>query len=72
MALIYTMCFVYYVYRVINQKLKEQGHAEKTFKNVDEAMQAYYIHVLTGEQLNSMPPEPLSSTTSSDDISAKY
>ncbi|GAG97003.1 unnamed protein product, partial [marine sediment metagenome] len=26
----------------INQKLKEQGHAEKTFKSVDEAMQAYY------------------------------
>ncbi len=40
----------------INQKLKEQGHAERTFKDVDEAMQAYYI--LTGEQLNSMPPEP--------------
>ena len=39
----------------INEKLKAQGHAEKTFKNVDEAMQAYYV--LTGEQLY-MPPEP--------------
>ena len=39
----------------INQKLKEQGHAERTFKNVDEAMQAYYV--LTGEQLQ-MSPEP--------------
>ena len=26
----------------VNQKLKEQGHAEKTFKNVDEAMQEYF------------------------------
>ena len=37
----------------INQKLKQQGHAEKTFKNVDEAMQEYYL--LTGEDI---PPEP--------------
>ena len=37
----------------INQKLKKEGHAEKTFKSVDEAMQAYYA--LTGEY---MPPEP--------------
>ena len=40
----------------VNQKLKEQGHAQKTFKDVDEAMQAYYI--LTGERLGDMPPEP--------------
>lgn len=39
----------------INQKLKKEGHAEKTFKSVDEAMQAYYA--LTGEQLY-MSPEP--------------
>ena len=40
----------------INKKLKEQGHAEKTFRNVDEAMQSYYY--LTGEQLEALPPEP--------------
>ena len=40
----------------INKKLKEQGHAAKTFKNVDEAMQSYYY--LTGEQLEALPPEP--------------
>lgn len=39
----------------INKKLKQQGHAEKTFRDVNEAMQAYYV--LTGEQLE-MPPEP--------------
>jgi hypothetical protein len=41
----------------INQKLKEQGHAEKTFKNVNEAMQEYYL--LTGEQMSlALAPEP--------------
>ena len=42
----------------INKKLKEQGHAEKTFRNVDEAMQSYYY--LTGQQLDvdDLPPEP--------------
>jgi hypothetical protein len=42
----------------VNQKLKEQGHAERTFKNVDEAMQQYYL--LTGEplQMQQMRPEP--------------
>jgi hypothetical protein len=42
----------------VNQKLKEQGHAERTFKNVDEAMQQYYL--LTGEslQMQQMQPEP--------------
>lgn len=37
----------------INERLKKQGHAEKTFKSVDEAMREYYL--LTGEEL---PPEP--------------
>jgi len=49
----------------INQKLKEQGHAEKTFKNVNEAMQAYYL--LTGEQ---MPSEPQLSDFLDDDDNA--
>lgn len=40
----------------INRKLKKQGHAEKTFTDVNEAMQQYYL--LTGEQLSSIPPEP--------------
>ena len=40
----------------VNQKLKEQGHAERTFRDVDEAMQEYYL--LTGEELSEMPPEP--------------
>ena len=40
----------------INQKLKNQGHAENTFKDVNEAMQQYYL--LTGEHLSGMPPEP--------------
>jgi len=42
----------------VNQKLKEQGHAERTFKNVDEAMQQYYL--LTDEPLlmQQMGPEP--------------
>jgi hypothetical protein len=39
----------------INQKLQEQGHAQRTFKNVDQAMQEYYA--LTGEDLY-LPPEP--------------
>ena len=40
----------------INQKLKEQGHAERTFQNVDQAMQQYYF--LTGETLPELGPEP--------------
>ena len=42
----------------INQKLKEQGHAEKTFRNVNEAMQDYYL--LTGDQIQlaAFAPEP--------------
>lgn len=40
----------------INQKLKEQGHAEKTFQDVNEAMYQYYL--LTGEALDPIDPEP--------------
>ena len=40
----------------INQKLKDQGHAEQTFKNADEAMRQLYL--LTGERLDDLPPEP--------------
>jgi hypothetical protein len=42
----------------VNQKLKEQGHAERTFKNVNEAMQQYYL--LTDEPIlmEQMGPEP--------------
>ena len=40
----------------INQRLKEEGHAEKTFRSVDEAMQNYYY--LTGDNLEAFPPEP--------------
>ena len=40
----------------INEKLKEQGHAERTFRNVDDAMRAY--HDLTGGRLEEFPPEP--------------
>ena len=40
----------------INDKLKEQGHAERTFQDVNEAMQAYYD--LTGTLLDPLSPEP--------------
>ena len=50
----------------INQKLKEQGHAERTFQNVDQAMQEYYY--LTGLR---MKPEPkLSDYLDEDQMSA--
>jgi hypothetical protein len=49
----------------INQKLKKEGHAEKTFKSVDEAMQAYYA--LTGEQLYMSPEPQLSDFLDEDD-----
>ena len=39
----------------INQKLKEQGHAERTFRDVDEAMREY--NLLTGDFME-MSPEP--------------
>ena len=42
----------------INKKMAEQGHAQRTFQSVNQAMQEYYL--LTGEnlQLGEMPPEP--------------
>jgi hypothetical protein len=40
----------------INKKLKEQGHSERTFQDVDNAMRVY--HELIGDQLEDFPPEP--------------
>ena len=40
----------------INEQLKKQDHAEKTFQNVDDAMHQYYN--LTGVILDPLPPEP--------------
>ena len=40
----------------INNKLKEQGHAEKTFQNVEEAMQEYSL--LTGDVLPPLSAQP--------------
>ena len=42
----------------INEKFKEQGHAERTCQDVDEAMREYSL--LTGNSLNymTMSPEP--------------
>jgi hypothetical protein len=40
----------------INEKMVEQGHAQRTFQNVDQAMQEYYL--LTGEKMEEMPREP--------------
>ena len=40
----------------INQQLKLQGHAEKTFRDVEDAMHQYYN--LTGTLLDPLPPEP--------------
>ena len=40
----------------INDKLKEQGRTEKTFQDVNLAMQAYYN--LTRTLLDPLPPEP--------------
>ena len=40
----------------INKKLKEQGHAAKTFQNVEEAMQEYYL--LTGDVLPPLSAQP--------------
>ena len=52
----------------INQKLKEQGHAEKTFQSVDQAMQEYYY--LTGTQLEMRPEPQLSDYLDEDQKSA--
>jgi hypothetical protein len=40
----------------INEKLKEQGHATRTFQDVNDAMRAY--HELIGDQLEDFPPQP--------------
>ena len=40
----------------INDQLKKQGHAERTFANVDDAMKKYYD--LTGVLMAPLPPEP--------------
>ena len=40
----------------INEQLKKQGHAERTFQDVDDAMRRYYD--LTGIRLDDLPPEP--------------
>ena len=40
----------------INQELKKRGHAVKTFKDVDQAMQQYSF--LTGEDLPQLSAQP--------------
>lgn len=40
----------------INDQLKKQGHAERTFSDVDDAMRQYYD--LTGILMDPLPPEP--------------
>ena len=50
----------------INQRLQKQGHAERTFDSVDEAMRAYYL--LTGEQLEELPEPQLSDFEDQDAI----
>ena len=40
----------------INQELKKRGHAVKTFKDVDQAMQEYYWS--TGESLPQLSAQP--------------
>ena len=40
----------------INKELKKRGHAEKTFKDVNEAMQEYSF--LTGEDLPLLSAQP--------------
>ena len=40
----------------INDQLKRQGHAERTFASVDDAMRKYYD--LTGVLMDPLPPEP--------------
>ena len=40
----------------INDQLKRQEHAERTFASVDDAMRKYYE--ITGEKLEPLPPEP--------------
>ena len=40
----------------INDQLKKQGHAERTFQDVDDAMREYYN--ITGIRLDELPSEP--------------
>ena len=40
----------------INDRLKRQEHAERTFASVDDAMRKYYD--ITGVSLDPLPPEP--------------
>ena len=40
----------------INEQLKKQGHAERNFQDVNDAMRQYYD--LTGVRLDDLPPEP--------------
>ena len=40
----------------INNELKREQHAEKTFKNIDAAMQEYYL--ATQHKLQPLPREP--------------
>lgn len=42
----------------INTKLKLEGHASHTFKDVDNAIKEYYL--VTGEQLPKLPPPKFS------------
>ena len=39
----------------INDQLKKQQHAEKTFSDVDQAMRYYYK--ITGVELDPLPPQ---------------
>ena len=43
----------------INERLRKERHAEKTFKDVDEAMQAYYL--ATQHKLKPLRKYPVSS-----------
>ena len=40
----------------INDQLKKQGHAQRTFQDVNDAMRKYYD--LTGILMDPLPPEP--------------
>ena len=42
----------------INERLREQGHARKTFTNVDEAIKEYYL--VTGKQIYPLTKPQLS------------
>eukprot|EP00745_Piridium_sociabile_P027439 TRINITY_DN441_c0_g2_i6.p3 TRINITY_DN441_c0_g2~~TRINITY_DN441_c0_g2_i6.p3 ORF type:complete len:136 (+),score=12.20 TRINITY_DN441_c0_g2_i6:1137-1544(+) len=42
----------------INERLKQQGHATYTFRNVDDAIKEYYL--VTGENIEQSKPPVLS------------